>query len=128
MPTTITAKRLRELREKKQVSQDEVSKILGVERTTYTSYESGRSRPVRVLNKLAEYYNVSIDYLLGLADLPLPKEVNINTLSDTEKQLIFNFRSLNSKGKEKIIQYVADIIELPSYTEKKSHIRLTLSA
>ena len=122
MPMTITAKRLRELREKKQVSQDDVSKFLGVERTTYTSYESGRSRPVRVLNKLAEYYNVSIDYLLGLADLPLPKEVNINTLSDTEKQLIFNFRSLNNKGKEKIIQYVADIIELPSYTEKEKVI------
>lgn len=118
MPMTITAKRLRELREKKQVSQDDVSKFLGVERTTYTSYESGRSRPVRVLNKLTEYYNVSIDYLLGLADSPLPKEVNINTLSDTEKQLIFDFRSLNNKGKEKIIQYVADIIELPTYTEK----------
>ena len=122
MPMTITAKRLRELREKKQVSQDDVSKFLGVERTTYTSYESGRSRPVRVLNKLAEYYNVSIDYLLGLADLPLPKEVNINTLSDTEKKLIFNFRSLNNKGKEKIIQYVADIIELPTYTEKEKVI------
>lgn len=122
MPMTITAKRLRELREKKQVSQDDVSKFLGVERTTYTSYESGRSRPVRVLNKLAEYYNVSIDYLLGLADLPLPKEVNINTLSDTEKQLIFDFRSLNSKGKEKIIRYVADIIELPTYTEKEKVI------
>ena len=122
MPMTITAKRLRELREKKQVSQDDVSKFLGVERTTYTSYESGRSRPVRVLNKLAEYYNVSIDYLLGLADLPLPKEVNINTLSDTEKQLIFDFRSLNSKGKEKIIQYVADIIKLPTYTEKEKVI------
>ena len=122
MPMTITAKCLRELREKKQVSQDDVSKFLGVERTTYTSYESGRSRPVRVLNKLAEYYNVSIDYLLGLADLPLPKEVNINTLSDTEKQLIFDFRSLNNKGKEKIIQYVADIIELPTYTEKEKVI------
>lgn len=122
MPMTITAKRLRELREKKQVSQDDVSKFLGVERTTYTSYESGRSRPVRVLNKLAEYYNVSIDYLLGLADLPLPKEVNINTLSDTEKQLIFDFRSLNNKGKEKIILYIADIIELPTYTEKEKVI------
>ena len=122
MPMTITAKRLRELREKKQVSQDDVSKFLGVERTTYTSYESGRSRPVRVLNKLAEYYNVSIDYLLGLADSPLPKEVNINTLSDTEKQLIFDFRSLNNKGKEKIILYIADIIELPSYTEKEKVI------
>lgn len=122
MPMTITAKRLRELREKKQVSQDDVSKFLGVERTTYTSYESGRSRPVHVLNKLAEYYNVSVDYLLGLADSPLPKEVNINTLSDTEKQLIFDFRSLNNKGKEKIIQYVADIIELPAYTEKEKVI------
>ena len=122
MPMTITAKRLRELREKKQVSQDDVSKFLGVERTTYTSYESGRSRPVRVLNKLAEYYNVSIDYLLGLADLPLPKEVNINTLSNMEKQLIFAFRSLNNKGKEKIVQYVADIIELPTYTEKEKVI------
>lgn len=128
MPITITAKRLRELREKKQVSQDDVSKFLGVERTTYTSYESGRSRPVRVLNKLAEYYNVSIDYLLGLADLPLPKEVNINTLSDTEKQLVFDFRSLNNIGKEKIISYLSDISNIQSYTIENEEKEKDLSA
>lgn len=128
MPITITAKRLRELREKKQVSQDDVSKFLGVERTTYTSYESGRSRPVRVLNKLAEYYNVSIDYLLGLADLPLPKEVNINTLSDTEKQLVFDFRSLNNIGKEKIISYLSDISNIQSYTIENEEKEKVISA
>ena len=46
MKENITGKRLRNLREKKNVSQAEVANFLGIERTTYTAYESGKSRPV----------------------------------------------------------------------------------
>ena len=46
MKENITGKRLRDLREKKNVSQAEVANFLGIERTTYTAYESGKSRPV----------------------------------------------------------------------------------
>ena len=71
----ITGKRLRELRKKKGVSQLEMSKFLGIERPTYTAYESGASRPIRYIDKIAEYFNVSVDYLMGLSDFPYVNEI-----------------------------------------------------
>lgn len=71
----LMAKRLRELRKKKGVSQFEVAKYLGIERPTYTAYESGASRPVRYIDKLSEYFNVSIDYIYGISDFPLSNEI-----------------------------------------------------
>ena len=70
---------------KKNVSQAEVANFLGIERTTYTAYESGKSRPVRCLDGLAQYYHVSIDYILGLSDSPLPKEIRFDSLTEKEK-------------------------------------------
>lgn len=59
------AEKLVELRTNKGVSQSEVANYLGITRTAYSKYESGASRPVRRLNEIANYYHVSIDYLLG---------------------------------------------------------------
>ena len=72
-PKSKTAQRLRELRLNKDVSQEEVSKFLGIERASYTAYESGKSRPVRYMDKLANYFGVSVDYLLGVSDIPQQK-------------------------------------------------------
>lgn len=58
-------KRLMSLREKAGISQQEISKRLGVARTTYASYEQGAREPdIDMLNKLATFHNVSVDYLL----------------------------------------------------------------
>lgn len=60
-----TGERLRELREAKGLSQEEVAKAIGVGRVTYLKYENGENRPVRKLKELSSFFNVSIDYLLG---------------------------------------------------------------
>lgn len=122
MKNTITAKRLKELRQQKGVSQEEVAKFLNVERTTYTAYESGKSRPVRYLDKLSSYFNVSSDYILGLVDSPSIKEIKFETLSDLEKQLIIDYWKLNDAGKEKLISYSRDLLEIPSYTKKEKSV------
>ena len=122
MKNTITAKRLKELRQQKGVSQEEVAKFLNVERTTYTAYESGKSRPVRYLDKLSSYFNVSSDYILGLVDSPSIKEIKFETLSDLEKQLIIDYWKLNDVGKEKLISYSRDLLEIPSYTKKEKSV------
>lgn len=58
--------RLRDLREDKDLNQTEISKMLKVHQTTYSDYELGRLNiPVAVLHQLADYYHVSVDYLLG---------------------------------------------------------------
>lgn len=68
--------RIRDLREDKDKSQKELAAYLQVHQTTYSDYELGRLNvPVPVLHKLADYYNTSIDYLLGRTNekRPYPK-------------------------------------------------------
>ena len=69
--------RIRDLREDCDLSQVQVAKILKVHQTTYSDYELGRLNvPVAVLHALADFYNVSVDYLLGRTDIktPYPKK------------------------------------------------------
>ncbi len=68
--------RLKDLREDNDLNQKELADVLGVHQTTYSSYEIGKlSLTADVLIKLAKYYMVSVDYLLGLTDVtqPYPK-------------------------------------------------------
>jgi transcriptional regulator with XRE-family HTH domain len=61
--------RLRNLREDKDLNQDEIAKLLNVSQTTYSRYESGvLDIPSLSLIKLAKFYKTSIDYLVGLTD------------------------------------------------------------
>ena len=66
--------RLEDLRVDHDKSQIEVAEYLNMNRNVYWRYEKGlREIPVWALIKLAEYYHVSSDYLLGLTDAPRPK-------------------------------------------------------
>lgn len=57
--------RIRDIREDKELTQEEVSKILNITQVAYSYYElNKRSIPLESLCKLADYYNVSVDYLL----------------------------------------------------------------
>lgn len=61
--------RIKELRIERDLTLDEMSKQLGIGRATINNYEVGRSEPnISTLIKLAEYFDVSIDYLVGRSD------------------------------------------------------------
>ena len=67
--------RMRNLREDKDLKQKDIAKMLNVAQTTYSDYENGKiNMPTSILIKLAELYNTSIDYLLGMTDNPRPYE------------------------------------------------------
>ena len=69
--------RIRDLREDRDLKQKEMAKLLGVHQTTYSEYELGKINvPVQVLHQLADFYGVSIDYLLGRTNekTPYPKD------------------------------------------------------
>lgn len=58
--------RIRDLREDSDLNQTQVAKLLNVSQTTYSRYENGvLDIPNEALIKLADFYNTSIDYLLG---------------------------------------------------------------
>ena len=59
-------KRIRDLREDKDLTQKQIAEILGMSQTGYSKYETGENDiPTTILIKLARFYNTSIDYLLG---------------------------------------------------------------
>lgn len=63
--------RLRKCRENVRLSQLEVSKILGIHNSTYGKYELGVREPdVQMINKMADLYNVDVDWLIGRTDNP----------------------------------------------------------
>lgn len=63
-------KRLRDLREDFDKTQQEVAEYLGTSQTMYARYERGANElPIRHLIKLSFYYNVSTDYILCLTDI-----------------------------------------------------------
>ena len=63
--------RLRDLREDHDLKQREVASILNCAQRTYSNYEMGqRDIPTEVLIQLAQYYNVSVDYILGMTNNP----------------------------------------------------------
>lgn len=62
-------KRIRDLREDKDLSQKEIAKILNMSQTGYSKYEVGTNDiPTKILIQLAQFYNTSVDYILGLTD------------------------------------------------------------
>lgn len=62
-------KRIRDLREDRDMNQTQIAKILGMSQTGYSKYETGENDlPTSILIKLARFYNTSIDYLLGETD------------------------------------------------------------
>ena len=62
-------KRLYDLRTDNDLTQEQVAEYLTCNRQVYARYERGlREIPVSMLIKLAKFYNVSVDYILGLKD------------------------------------------------------------
>lgn len=84
--------RLKALREKKDISQKELAKIIGVSQQAIGSWEVGRTAPApELIIKLADYFDVSSDYLLGR----------------------INDRNLISKGNETKVCPTFDVSDLP---------------
>ncbi len=63
--------RVKELRESQGLSQESLGKIIGVKRYSVYTYEKGRNYPdIPRLIALADYFDVTTDYLLGRTDTP----------------------------------------------------------
>lgn len=73
--------RLKEARKAKGMTQVEVSKIIGISQNGYSDWETGKNRVDAVsLNKLADLYGVSVDYLLGGSETPTNTVLRIPVL------------------------------------------------
>jgi len=85
--------RLKELRDKRKLTQQEVANHLKLSSDAYSLYELGkRQMNYQTLNLLADMFNVSIDYLLGRDDNNLVK------LNEDEAELINKYRRCDKRG------------------------------
>lgn len=119
--------RLKKLREKYNLSQYELARRLGMSRATYSGYELGIREPDHeTLKKLARFFDVSVDFLVGNTDDPTPpsagsEEIDIRQLiRDKIKTARWKGRPLSEKDAEmltKIIDAALDRLQ----EEEKNH-------
>lgn len=85
----VFSERLKQLRNDRKLTQEQLAKILGKTRSTIAGYESENKQPdFDILNELAEYFNVSTDYLLGRTDIRNPYNTSNNNEDDwTDEEL-----------------------------------------
>lgn len=83
--------RLKELRKENNLSQRELGKVIGVTRQAISLYERGDREPkLKILEKLADYFGVSVDYLKGMD--PYKVYVYIHMFSDLTFLVVANSR------------------------------------
>ncbi len=83
---------LRELRLARGKTQKDMAEYLGIDRTTYVKYETGSSEPnIEAINKLADYFSVTTDYLLGKTNNMHPA----NELDDFQFAMYGEMRDLS---------------------------------
>lgn len=81
--------RLKDLREKRKLLQKEVASELNILSQTYSRYENNLRDPdIHTLARLAKYYNVSTDYLLGIDKTYIDKNITLKQINEFEKQII----------------------------------------
>ena len=101
--------RLKELRLCSGLTQKRLASTLGLSVTCYAGYEQGYREPdLYMLIKIANYYSVSTDYLLGRED-EMGQIIVAPDLSDTENTLLQQFRSLPEARKRTLLDMIADM-------------------
>lgn len=59
------SEKLKKLRKEKKVTQEQLAKIIGVERSSIGKYETGTQPSTDIMKRIADYFGVTVDYLLG---------------------------------------------------------------
>lgn len=98
--------RIKELRIENNKTQAEIAAILGISRQVFANYEKEINLPdPKMLIKIADLFDVSIDYLVGRSnELDVVKHEN-NDLTPFETELIKNLRKLDSGNQHKVFGY-----------------------
>lgn len=126
-------KQLKTLRKNSKKSQQEVCTSLNIEQSTLANYENDKRIPkIDILIKIANYYNVSVDYLLGRTEnqnistnyLLETEQINhdsnkqvIESTCQKEEKLLFAFRQLNDDNQDIIIGEIKKILKEQKYDE-----------
>ena len=134
---------LKQLREEKNVSMDKMIEDLknlysiSIAKSTISKWENNKADPSMENAKiLCSYFDISLDYLLGLSEYKNKKEeleahkskmiafANSHNKNFYEKKLLDDFNKLNELGKKKVITYTKDLVELSKYTNSEPSLKI----
>ena len=102
--------RLKELRKEKGVSQQELAKKINAEQSQVSKWEQGTIQPnFDYLSKIANYFEVTTDYLLGRSSDIGVIQVNAN-LTEQEQELLYLFNKLNRDYKNQVIGFTKSLL------------------
>ena len=107
------AESLRRFRKERNLTQKNVADAVGTDVSVYQRYERGTAYPsVMVVMKIADAFNVPLDYLVGRDE----------NRDESEVYLLNDFRELNSEGRRSLIDY-AEFLRLKHRSEVVTHSR-----
>ncbi|WP_334328292.1 helix-turn-helix domain-containing protein [Companilactobacillus sp. HBUAS59699] len=99
--------RIRELRKRDHLTQQQIGDFLGVKKASVSSYEGGSRLPdVNAIAKLAKYFNTTTDYLLGNTNDP---SSNVNTANMNDllaSRLNSDYNDLNESDKREVQDFI----------------------
>lgn len=105
-----TYQRIRDLREDADKTQGDIAEYLGTTAQYYGKYEKGeREIPFVRAIELAEYYDVSLDYLAGRTNVKMIQ--SDNSLTEDDVNLLKQFHSLTERNKGKVELFIEQLIE-----------------
>jgi transcriptional regulator with XRE-family HTH domain len=100
--------RLRELRLRRKISQEEVARHIGITRSAYSHYEINNRQPVyETLIKLAAYFDVSLDYIIGGTQSKAKTE---HAVSQDAREILSLFQHMNQEQRKKSITLINDFM------------------
>lgn len=100
--------KIKELREEAGLSQADLAKLFGLTQSTVGGWESDARTPkLDMLCKLADYFNVTTDYLLDRAARTEPQL----ELTEDERELLEAFRQLDHKGRRQLFGRAYDLLD-----------------
>lgn len=125
------AKRLKDLRKARGKTQQQMSEVLSVLRSTYGEYERGKiAPPMDKLQTLAAYFDVSIDYLIGNSNVKRsnsetpPEDISeslariLDSLQNTNDVLTFDWETLDDDSRELLINSIENSLKMVKILKK----------
>jgi len=102
--------KLRSLREERKINQQKIAMDLQISQASISKYEIGTAEPdISTILRLAEYFRVSTDYLLGKSETKIPMAKS--DLTDAEIDHLISYQALSKSQKEKADAYIRGIID-----------------
>ena len=101
--------RIRAMREEHGLGQTDLGRAVGVSGQVISNLETGRQKlTADLLGRIASYFNVSCDYLIGYTDNPSRIYLSFN--DDDEKDLLIGFRKMDLANRRMLLGYMESIL------------------